>query len=1690
MNEQNAPAGDLSFLGGQPQGDLAYHKQLLANFDKDIMGGVYGDPAVLLGQDLSSLDTSVADTRPMFSLWGGAKDIARLVPNMVLDNLANVANLAGSAMREYHRRATGEEQEAHYWRPEDWFGILEPSTKVGAAVRPMAEFALPILMIPFTLGASETLAASKLPMIASLGRGLQVASKAGKLGKFAMYSSVAALEDFIDEPTTDTFSTMLAKTFPTLGDRIPEAMLIEMDDSEFKRRLARATEGFAIGAVADVAIEGMSLLRNLLRVSKYAGRDTAGKLARVMFDPNRKMFILGQDVSKMDLADFQKHLPDIVKRTGDDMLEAIYDADPDLYVAFQDQLGKYVQSLQGYGKFASELTPETLTHSLNDIYGDLKIRGTYDITGTFNTQVGFMDTMAMPNLATRTVSNIDNIPMMTPSTSPARLAQTDSALSPAMRYHMGMLEARQFIPEAVLDDSVNLADVAIGEMLQGTSAYGDAILGLSAHSALDEVNLVHYIFKDSLNHNDYKRVIDALDSGGSVQIISRKELARVDIDEGFRTKLSRTERTAISKMLVEEREIIESLSAQQRKLLVKAGVDADDLDDIRAFLEKPAASDAARRRRWAEIVGIAEDDPEIIGLNELRDRARRWNDNIAADQYARSIPGQIAKAKKAGLANKPLIDLTKPDQRKLARKLSRQRTVSNSIDPIGAAAHRMYKIDPRGPLDSKPTRLSMSHRRCNSPATVGGALLGAVVGGGVDIDGDGQITGQDIVMGALFGIAAGVAIDKFQGGFLRRASEIDPEAWAKSAKSAIDAKVRVNEKVLQKLEYGTTSGATKEIRDRCSEYLLSFSKYNKALKEADVDTLLKGIRDAEHLHPQQLKQATTLDLHLVGKEIDDFTSALMDPEKLKAAAERSEVGRGIFDAVSEEDMLGSYRIAEEMLRGKLKSLNPKTVKQMYDRASAMYLATTGIDPNKALAHLSKNTDELYARIINAAMVLKNSRSKFNEIAQDYLAKHATGAVTKADTLALNEASAVIQAQSAVLRGSQAEIGRALGIMRHIKRMTNDLPALLKRPDLMEQISQGLMTEDQLVKMLTEVTKAESDREAYQILMGQLKSKAMDLFSYYRYNAMLSGPATLTVNAVGGLATTLLHIGERVSGAFVSTVTGQGDVAWGEISNLLHTAMSSVNDAMRIAGKAAKAGMPLVDYLSKFEAEASIKAFQPMNYEGTILGELMNSFGGIPASILGTVHSVIGTPTRALTMTDEFFKFINWRMNLHDQLWRKANSEAVAKSLTGAAKADFIDKSIANMLCDTGSEVMRTAAQGAHDFARYQAFQAPLTGPAKALQNLANAVPLVKMLAFPFVRTPMNIMRYAMERFPILGAAARNDMVDLATGGARASMVKARYATSIGLMYAGYTMAAEGYAIGNISKNDKGMLQAGYLPYSVKYGGKWHTFDRLDPVSSWIGFGADMHRISVTMDEDSTDSITEIMCAGIQAMMTAFANKTYFNGAFSLMDALRDPEEPAVLKVSRDFAASLVPNLAAVTERATNPELVEAWTIWDSVIAKIPGMADDMPTSYDYLGEARISPSHIVAPTRIATESTDPIRIEAKNLGYDTEAFKRGLKKIGGYELTPQEHSQLMQYIGPRVRTRLGQMLNTETYKNAGGDFEGISGQKRRYWDHTMGRARREGIRDYLKTNPDLAQRIREFEYQVKMVHSGHFTPSS
>lgn len=475
-------------------------------------------------------------------------------------------------------------------------------------------------------------------------------------------------------------------------------------------------------------------------------------------------------------------------------------------------------------------------------------------------------------------------------------------------------------------------------------------------------------------------------------------------------------------------------------------------------------------------------------------------------------------------------------------------------------------------------------------------------------------------------------------------------------------------------------------------------------------------------------------------------------------------------------------------------------------------------------------------------------------------------------------------------------------------------------------------------------------------------------------------------------------------------------------------------------------------LSRFTAD-EINLLLDLPARLPVFSRLDVPWGVIP----GPVGRVIRTPGDTVRGMDNLFKVLLRRASIYESAMR----DGVNAGLTGPALSTFVRRRITHP-----TEAARAEAE---HLATQLTFQSELGFVGNAMRDFLQTGPLY--LYFPFMKSPINLVKYSWDRTPVLQLASKKLFDDLRAGGAVADAAVGRliWSNLLGMFF--YEMAKEGLITGSgpVDPRLRAPWRATHEPYSVRTAEGWIPIRRMEPGNTPVGIIADLAQIADHLDELTLE---QAAVAAVFAIMENLGDMTWWHGASELLDAVQQVRRggeigPAARKallapfVTMFTGGPIVARAKQIIDpllRETDRVTISARSLIDQWTARVPGFSKTHPPVRDMYGDPVIPPQSFGGPwfgllrpvvPAFREHETDRIKLEGAALQVKSPRFSRHMggsvrdefdirepfpEDRLGVELSAEEFDRRKQIYRALLRSKkIGiepQLLDTQTYKEA------------------------------------------------------------
>lgn len=362
--------------------------------------------------------------------------------------------------------------------------------------------------------------------------------------------------------------------------------------------------------------------------------------------------------------------------------------------------------------------------------------------------------------------------------------------------------------------------------------------------------------------------------------------------------------------------------------------------------------------------------------------------------------------------------------------------------------------------------------------------------------------------------------------------------------------------------------------------------------------------------------------------------------------------------------------------------------------------------------------------------------------------------------------------------------------------------------------------------------------------------------------------------------------------------------------------------------------------------------------------------------------------------------------------------------------------------------------------------------------------IMRLLFFPFVKTPVNILDNVFAHTPMLQKLSFEYRRAIASGDpAQRDLMTAKLITGSLLYLTGTGLYLSGHLTGSHAPEERQQLQAaGIQEYSVLIGNRYYAYNRADPLGMYLGLVADLGRAArFSSDGDMEKALSSLILAGTNAVV----NKTYLQTLGELIQCIQDPTR-YLERFSSNLALSFLPLGGAqrfINNAGVAPEVKEVREFTDRLLNATVLAKGELPDKLDVFGYpvmTEAQPSAILLGVRTSKYTDRPSYREMAKFRIFPED-RPG--KVLGVELTGEDwrrYKEIMRELG--ASEMLDRMVTSAAYR-------GSSEKTRRdALRKTINRYRRVAASLTLQRSPGLQDAVRQRKRELELL-SGTSDPS-
>ena len=550
--------------------------------------------------------------------------------------------------------------------------------------------------------------------------------------------------------------------------------------------------------------------------------------------------------------------------------------------------------------------------------------------------------------------------------------------------------------------------------------------------------------------------------------------------------------------------------------------------------------------------------------------------------------------------------------------------------------------------------------------------------------------------------------------------------------------------------------------------------------------------------------------------------------------------------------------------------------------------------------------------------------------------------------ATNELRARMQA-SAEIYGSARSITAASG--RALRRMRGQAKI---KPEDIENIAS--LDGEKLAELLYS-TKGDPKKMAQAMSPSFLK-RAMNEATFSLTNSLLWLYPTHVVNMTSNLYMLGARPAEKILGSLIQE--GINKASGGSLfkgvnaSPIRKQAMmeykytvTALSDGWDNAVQAFKKGDSIINpHSSKFFEDAGSINQKPLQWRKleSIEDLAVNAYAS------ANYRNIVGLPTRSLGAMDELVKTSRYRAVVQ----ARAAVDGEVLGHEGQALRDYVSNRMVDAFDEAGEGIDPAAIKEAQATTFTQELLPDTLGA--GIRNLRAGFPALTFV-LPFVKTPINVLRYATKMTPVLNLAQK-EYREMISGklGAEAQ-AQAIGQMSMGAMFMGLaaTLAVNGKLTGAGPSDlhlKKELLNTGWKPYSFVQenadGSRTYIpIGRFDPVGMPFGMMADLVEMKVL--HPNTKEAKNGMGALLIALAQNFSEKTFLLNLNQMLRAMTDPSSSGE-KFAGNIIGSSIPLSSLIKAGNPDPYLRDARTVVDNAMKNMPAYSETLDPQRDVFGE--------------------------------------------------------------------------------------------------------------------------------------------
>ncbi|MFA5037423.1 MAG: hypothetical protein WC479_09640 [Candidatus Izemoplasmatales bacterium] len=634
-------------------------------------------------------------------------------------------------------------------------------------------------------------------------------------------------------------------------------------------------------------------------------------------------------------------------------------------------------------------------------------------------------------------------------------------------------------------------------------------------------------------------------------------------------------------------------------------------------------------------------------------------------------------------------------------------------------------------------------------------------------------------------------------------------------------------------------------------------------------------------------------------------------------------------------------------------------------------------------------------------------------------------------------------------GTSAETGRALAYHRALVKDMETNPDAAKLKKLIHSL--GGWDKVQAHAEIIEKLDLNDPVVVNNFIRSVNKPKIGDYIMEVYYNSILSGPKTHIINSITNtmnamVAPVELAVSASVEGVAAKIGRRTAQRSFAEIKPSVVGAMQGVKEGVTAALYTMKNGVPF-DQSTKWE-------FRPHAFKGK-LGWAIN------------------IPSNALTAADQMMYAVNYRAALNTEASR------IAKSM--GLKGDAYIKKMADLVSSPSTAIVESASKQA-EYRLFRQEPGKLTAGIMGMRDYID-IKGVQPLRFviPFVKTPVNIAKYGLERSPA-GLLNIKMWGKLAKGNPEGADQLGR--ALIGTAVAGGIAAYFGEgkitaaAPTNVNERDR-FYRDGKQPYSIRVGDTWVSYQRLEPFNQPLGMvGAVVDAVNQGDEVAATKKAEE----AVISIGKNFLSQTYMSSLSDLMNMLSEPERYAGSFMEKIGTALVTPASSALRSatQMVDPVVREPQNFAERLKSGIPGLSTQVQPKVGTIGgdverQSELGAAGAVFPISVTPSQETSVTRELDRMKYNFGQMtnKLTLSPTQSIKLSPEEYTTFKRVFSAYAEQNIQRTILSADY------IRGATDQREKLLDKAIADARAQTRATMNALLPASVKQQRILEQQVE-----------